>query len=119
MPLAQSHNQAQFQHLANGLNETRKDLIRLESNSRRVLEGVVTRVEPFANQVNRIVLDNSRLKQEITWLYRELDFTTQKLLQQQQIINVMASHIGLDELVSFFEIDFKILILCMKLFVIS
>jgi len=65
-----------------------------------VLEGVVTRVEPFANQVNRIVLDNSRLKQEITWLYRELDFTTQKLMQQQQIINVMASHIGLDELVS-------------------
>ena len=87
-------------HLWQNFNILSYEIFRLESNSRRVLEGVVTRVEPFANQVNRIVLDNSRLKQEITWLYRELDFTTQKLMQQQQIINVMASHIGLDELVS-------------------
>ena len=56
-------------NLVMGLSETKKDLVKLEKNSRRILQGVVGRVEPFANSVNKIVMDNSRLKQEVTWLY--------------------------------------------------
>ena len=83
-----------------GLNETKKDLVKLEKNSRRILQGVVGRVEPFANSVNKIVMDNSRLKQEVTWLYREMDFMREKMMQQQEVINLLLQKNGMGELVS-------------------
>lgn len=86
-------------NLVVGLNETKKDLVKLEKNSRRILQGVVGRVEPFANSVNKIVMDNSRLKQEVTWLYRELDFMRDKMAQQQEMINVLLANSNMESLI--------------------
>lgn len=44
-------------------------------------------------------MDNSRLKQEVTWLYREMDFMREKMMQQQEVINLLLQKNGMGELV--------------------